>query len=140
MSNKNRDFTFLQRVELETLWIICRLIAILPHFVRHYIIGGIVYLFIAYIIRYRRKVIMHNLRNSFPEKSETQLRDICLKSYKNLTEQIINAIGQSGRSDDELRRRMTFSNAEPTMKAIEGGMIGAIIPPAATRPAARGTL
>ena len=106
MSNKNRDFTFLQRVELETLWIICRLIAILPHFVRHYIIGGIVYLFIAYIIRYRRKVIMHNLRNSFPEKSEKQLRDICLKSYKNLT--------------DELRRRMTFSNAEPTMKAVEG--------------------
>ena len=120
MSHENTSFTFLQRIELETLWIVCRFIAILPHFVRHYIIGGFVYLILAYVLRYRRKVIMHNLRNSFPEKSEKQLNQICLNSYKNLTEQIINTLGQSGRSDDELRRRMLFTNAEPTMKAVEG--------------------
>ena len=120
MSHENTSFTFLQRIELETLWIVCRFIAILPHFVRHYIIGGFVYLILAYVLRYRRNVIMHNLRNSFPEKSEKQLNQICLNSYKNLTEQIINTLGQSGRSDDELRRRMLFTNAEPTMKAVEG--------------------
>ncbi len=34
----------------------------------------------------------------------------------------------------------TFAATPKTMKAIEGGMTGAIIPPAAIRPAERGTL
>ena len=120
MSKKNRDLTLLQRIALEVLWILCRLFAILPHFVRHNIVGYVLYLVLAYVLRYRQRVIMQNLRNSFPDKSDKELREICLRSYKNLAEQIINAVGQSGRSDDELRRRMTFSNAEPTMEAVEG--------------------
>ncbi len=120
MGEKRRDFTITQRITLEILWILCRIVAILPHFVRHYLIGGLLYLLLAYVLRYRRKVIMSNLRNSFPDKSEKELCSICRSSYKNLTEQIINTISQSGVSDDVLRHRMTFANAEPAMKAVEG--------------------
>ncbi len=120
MSQKSSELGFMQHIALELLWVLCRFIAILPHFVRHYVIGGFIYLILCYVLRYRRKVIMHNLRNSFPDKSEKQLCKICRDSYKNLTEQIINTLGQSGVSDDELRRRMTFANAEPTMQAVEG--------------------
>lgn len=110
----------MQRVALESLWLLCRGVALLPHCIRHYVIGYAIYLLLCYVLRYRRKVMMQNLRNSFPDKTSQQLRKICRRSYKNLTEQIINTISQSGVSDNTLRRRMTFTNAEPTMEAVEG--------------------
>ena len=76
MSKKNRDLTLLQRIALEVLWILCRLFAILPHFVRHNIVGYVLYLVLAYVLRYRQRVIMQNLRNSFPDKSDKELREI----------------------------------------------------------------
>ena len=120
MAQKKRDLTIMQRMALETLWILCRFVAILPHLVRHYIIGGLIYLFLTYILRYRRKVIMSNLRNSFPDKSEKELCGICRRSYKNLAEQIINTISLAGVSDEVLRRRMVFHNPEPAMEAVKG--------------------
>ena len=67
MNDSPKNMSFLQKAELETLWILCRGFAMLPHFVRHSIFGIPIYLIIRYVIRYRRKVIMTNLRNSFPE-------------------------------------------------------------------------
>lgn len=99
MNDSTKDMSFWQKAELETLWLLCRGFAKLPHFVRHYIFGVPAYLIIRYVIRYRRKVIMTNLRNSFPDKSERELRHICGLNYRNLTEQIINIISQSGLSD-----------------------------------------
>ena len=61
-----------------------------------------------YVVRYRRKVIMTNLRNSFSEKSEKELKKICRGTYRNLTEQIINMLSQSGISEEEMHRRMVL--------------------------------
>ena len=61
---------------------------------------------------------MTNLRNSFPGRSERELRHICGRYYRNLTEQIINIISQSGISDDELRRRIRFNNVEQVMREV----------------------
>ena len=62
---------------LETLWIICRGFALLPRIVRHHVLGYPIYLILCYVVHYRRNVIMTNLRNSFPEKSEKELKRIC---------------------------------------------------------------
>ena len=120
MVQKKRDLTIMQRVALEILWVLCRAVAILPHFVRYHIIGSFIYLLLTYVLRYRRKVIMSNLRNSFPDKSEKERRAICRRSYRNLTEQIINTISQAGVSDEVLRRRMGFYKPEPAMEAVKG--------------------
>lgn len=118
MNDSRKNMSFLQKAELETLWILCRCFAMLPHFVRHYIFGIPIYLIIRYVIRYRRNVIMTNLRNSFPDKSERELRHICALNYRNLTEQIINIISQSGISDKRLRRRIRFNNAEEVLREV----------------------
>ena len=108
----------MQRFWLEVLWIICRGFALLPHCIRHYIFGTICYLLLCHVLRYRRRVIMDNLRRSFPDKNEKELRKICRGTYRNLTEQIVNMISQSGVSDKTLMHRMKVTNAEKVRKEI----------------------
>ena len=114
----DNSLTFTQKIGLETLWIICRGFALLPHCIRHYFFGTICYLLLCYVLRYRRRVIMDNLRRSFPDKSEKELQKICRRTYKNLTEQIINMISQAGVSDKTLMHRMKVNDAEKIQKEI----------------------
>lgn len=120
MAHENQKLTFAQRTAVAVLWALCRGFALLPHFVRHYIFGYPIYLLLCYIIRYRRKVMMTNLHNSFPEKSEKELCRICRGAYRNLTEQIVNMLSQSGVSDEELQRRMVFPSPEAAQAAVVG--------------------
>ena len=114
----DNSLTFAQKIGLETLWIICRGFALLPHCIRHYFFGTICYLLLCYVLRYRRRVIMDNLRRSFPDKSEKELQKICRGTYKNLTEQIINMISQAGVSDKTLMHRMKVNDAEKIQAEI----------------------
>lgn len=114
----DNNLTFTQKIGLETLWIICRGFALLPHCIRHYLFGTMCYILLCYVLRYRRKVMMDNLRRSFPDKSEKELRQICRGAYKNLTEQIINMISQSGMSNKTLLHRMRVTNAEQVRQEI----------------------
>lgn len=114
----DNSLTFTQKIGLETLWIICRGFALLPHCIRHYFFGTICYLLLCYVLRYRRRVIMDNLRRSFPDKSEKELQKICRGTYKNLTEQIINMISQAGVSDKTLMHRMKVNDADKIQKEI----------------------
>lgn len=107
-----------QRLGLETLWIMCRGFAMLPRIIRHHIFGYPIYLILCYVVHYRRKVIMTNLRNSFPEKSEKELNRICKDFYKNITEQIINTISQAGISDKALMRRTRLINTDQVQKEV----------------------
>lgn len=117
MANKN-GLNITQKISLELLWILCRGFALLPHCVRHYVFGSICYFILCHILRYRRRVIMDNLRRSFPDKSEKELRKICRGTYRNLTEQIVNMISQSGVSDKTLMHRMNVIGAEQVRKEI----------------------
>lgn len=114
----DNSLTFTQKIGLETLWIICRGFALLPHCIRHYFFGTICYLLLCYVLRYRRRVIMDNLRRSFPDKSEKELQKICRGTYKNLTEQIINMISQAGVSDKTLMHRMKVNDADKIQAEI----------------------
>lgn len=119
-SSQTTSLTLWQRISLEILWILCRGFAIMPHFVRHHIFGTICCFILRDVLHYRRRVIMDNLRRSFPDKSEAELNRICRGTYANLSEQIINTISQSGVSEKTLLHRMVITNAEPTRKAING--------------------
>ena len=70
MSKDKPNLNLFQRIALESLWIICRGFAILPDFIRHGVFTNFTYVIICYIVRYRRKVMMDNLRRSFPDKRE----------------------------------------------------------------------
>lgn len=59
------------------------LLAILP-FPLFYLVSDFLFLVLFHVLAYRKKVVMNNLRNAFPEKPEKELRAIQRKFYRYL--------------------------------------------------------
>ena len=119
MSTEKPKFTIPQRIVLESLWALCRFVAIIPDFIRHGVFTNLAYVALR-LTRYRRKVMMENLRRSFPEKSEKEINKICNKAYYNLAEQILNTIGQAGIDEKEMLHRINLPDAEDVRKVLNG--------------------
>jgi KDO2-lipid IV(A) lauroyltransferase len=92
----------------------------LPFFI-HYFFSDLLYLFIRYVIRYRRKVIKLNLKNSFPEKSEREIALIIRKYYRHLCDLMVESIKIYSINPAEHKRRMRFNNLEIFEKYYEEG-------------------
>ena len=74
--------------------------------------SSFLYLVMYYFVAYRKKVVYLNLRNSFPEKSLSEIRKIAKKFYLNLADIILEQIKIRGISESEARRRMVFNNID----------------------------
>ena len=97
-----------------------RLLARLPLGVL-YLLSDLAYPILYYIIRYRRRLVRENLRNSFPEKSEEEILSIEKKFYRNLCDVFIEAFKCLHISDQEMLRRVEILNCElPERIASEG--------------------
>lgn len=72
----------------------------------------LIYILLNYIIGYRRKVIYNNLKNSFPEKSKSEIKLIQKKFYKNFAEYMVETLKSFSISQEELNKRHTYSNLE----------------------------
>lgn len=92
-NNRSRNsLGFFQRIGFELLWLMCWSIAILPHFVQFKILAPTIRFVIHHLIGYRKKVVITNLRNSFPEKSEKELREIRSNFYVVLSEIFVSIL------------------------------------------------
>jgi len=69
-----------------------------------------IYVLLNYLIGYRRKTIYTNLKNSFPEKSETEIKLIQKKFYKNFADYMVETLKSFSITQEELNKRHTFSN------------------------------
>ena len=97
-----------------------RLVAGLPLGVL-YLLSDMAYLFIYYIIRYRRRLVRENLRCAFPEKGEREIVGIERKFYRNLCDVFIEAFKCLNITDLEMRRRVEILNCKlPERLAAEG--------------------
>jgi KDO2-lipid IV(A) lauroyltransferase len=72
-----------------------------------------------HLFKYRKKVIINNLRNSFPEKNETQIKEITRSFYRQLTDLIFEIIKLDSLSETELFRRVTVSGEDILKKLAE---------------------
>ncbi len=63
------------------------------------------------VIRYRKKVILTNLHNSFPEEDETTIRSIAKKYYRNFTDIIFETIKLRSISKTDLMRRFDLETS-----------------------------
>jgi len=64
------------------------------------------------VIRYRRGVVMSNLRIAFPEKTIAQRRSIAKKFYRNFTDSFIETIKLLSASPEFLRKHFILDNPE----------------------------
>ncbi|WP_214070302.1 lysophospholipid acyltransferase family protein [Mucilaginibacter sp. dw_454] len=70
------------------------------------------YVILYYVIRYRRKVIYENIRNSFPEKSEKEIDQIARKFYHYFVDMVLETVKSLTISEKQLRRRVVLTNPE----------------------------
>ena len=89
----------------------CWLLALLPLRCL-YLISDLLFISVCYVIRYRRKVILENLRNSFPEKTEKERRQIARKFYCFLCDLFIETIKSLHMDPSQMHSRIHYSNPE----------------------------
>lgn len=70
---------------------------------------------------YRRKLVEKNLRESFPEKTPAQLRQIRRRFYRNFTDQLVETIKLLHVSDREIKERMEFVDLEVADRHLRQG-------------------
>lgn len=79
------------------------------------------YFLLVYVVRYRQRVVLQNLRNSFPEKTETEITRISKAFYRHFAQVMVETVKLAVMSDAELKRRVTFSNPEVMERHFQAG-------------------
>lgn len=86
-----------------------------------YILSDGLYGLLYYVCRYRRTVVRRNLTESFPEKSEQEIKRIEKKFYHFFADQILESCKMASISPEEMSRRMKFTNVETANAVLEKG-------------------
>jgi Kdo2-lipid IVA lauroyltransferase/acyltransferase len=68
------------------------------------------YFFVFHVFGYRRKVVTANLKNSFPEKTDAEIRKIMGQFYSHFCDVIFETIKLISISPEEFRRRCEFDD------------------------------
>ncbi len=109
-----------ENVAVVLLWCLCYLFGILPRCVRY----GVFAPFVAFILRrvahYRYDVIMKQLHDSFPEKSDEEIDDICRRYYNHLAEMIVGTLSLAAMNDKSRRRATELNLTGEFEQMIEG--------------------
>ena len=118
MKNKIRDIY--ENGVVLLLWCLCYLFGILPRCVRY----GVFTPFVSFIMRsvahYRYDVIMRQLRESFPQKSEEELQDICNRYYDHLAEMIVGTLSLAAMNDKKRSRATELNLTDDFYPTIDG--------------------
>lgn len=77
-----------------------------------YLFTDFFFLLIITVVPYRKKVIEGNLKRSFPEKTDKELRRIRNRFYRHFTDLLAEGIKNLGISERELKKRLTVQNSE----------------------------
>jgi len=77
-----------------------------------YIISDILFYLCYYIISYRKAVVFENLRNSFPNHSDTEIKNIAKKFYQNFCDLLVESIKLLYLSEAQVRQMVCFKNGD----------------------------
>lgn len=101
-------------------------LSLLPMWV-HYLLSDILYLLVAYIFSYRHRVIWKNLSNSYPDKSEKELKSLQRKCYRHMCNMVAETVKYTTISRKNIMRRMTFKGVEQVVEILNSGQSIALL-------------
>lgn len=101
------------------------IISLLPLWIL-YRFSDFAYLLLYYIIGYRKNVVYENLGNSFPEKSETEIKSIAKQFYRYFPDILIEAVKMKSMSAAQIKKRMKLIDEHEIYRHLEKnkGVIG----------------
>lgn len=77
-----------------------------------YIFSDIIFFLNYYFIGYRKKVVFDNLQNSFPEKTNSEIKSIQKQFFRNFSDYIVETLKAITISEKELRVRVQHINQD----------------------------
>jgi KDO2-lipid IV(A) lauroyltransferase len=92
----------------------------MPRCVRYGLFAPFVAFILRRVVHYRYNVITKQLRDSFPEKSDEELNDICRRYYDHLAEMIVGTLSLAAMSDKSRRKATELNLTEEFEQMIEG--------------------
>jgi Kdo2-lipid IVA lauroyltransferase/acyltransferase len=95
-------------------------ISLLPFWVLYILSDGLYYL-LYHVIGYRKKVVLTNLKNSFPDREEKERILIAKKFYRHLCDLTVESIKTFTISQKQISKRVTCTNPEVMDKFFEQG-------------------
>lgn len=93
------------------LYAFCWLAALLPLRCL-YLLSDILFIVACYAVRYRRTVVLNNLRNAFPEKTDKERKQIARKFYRFFCDLFIETLKVIHVDTKEIHRRIYYSNPD----------------------------
>lgn len=92
-------------------YIILKPLSLLPYWVLYGISNFLAFIF-CHIVPYRKKVVLQNLNNSFPEKSESEINNTCRAFYSHLCDLIVESVKLFSISNEQILNRFKVNNPE----------------------------
>lgn len=86
-----------------------------------YILSDILFFFVFYLVKYRRKIVQLNLINSFPEKTAIERYQIEKKFYSHLLDLIFESVKTMTISPEQIKKRFIFKNLSEISKYLDSG-------------------
>ena len=86
-----------------------------------YVLSDFLYLIIYWVIRYRVPVVRKNLKSSFPDKSEEELKQLEKAFYHHFADYIVETLKLAHISLQELQERAYVQNPELIDKLMDNG-------------------
>src|SRR6187551_377081 len=77
-----------------------------------YGVSNVLYYLLYYALGYRKKVVMKNIQNSFPEKTHAEHVAIAKRFYRHFCDLVLESLKVFTISEKEVRERMVVKNAE----------------------------
>lgn len=77
-----------------------------------FVFSDFLYLVLYYVVSYRRNVVATNLKNSFPEKTDKELKIIEKKFYRHLSDILVETFKSTHMTLVNQKKRFTYSNLE----------------------------
>lgn len=87
----------------------------------HYMWSDFFYVVVYHIVGYRKKIVRKNLHDSFPDKSEKELREIEKKFYGWFCDYIVESVKMCSMSEESMRKHLTFKGAERIEQSVREG-------------------
>jgi len=74
-----------------------------------------------YLIRYRKRTILHNLRKCFPEKSEKEIKNLARAFYTNLADGVVELVKSFNLEKKDFKERVKYTNPEVLQQQFDQG-------------------
>jgi KDO2-lipid IV(A) lauroyltransferase len=92
-----------------------------------YILSDLLYLLVYRVMRYRLGVVRRNMKASFPEKGEAELRRLERAFYHHFTDYIVETIKLAHISEEEILRRAKLKNPELLEELAASGEASCVV-------------